>query len=221
MTKKRIVVIGFVGTQLDSGKGSARWEKWRPTVGLTQHDELIVERLELLYSGKHEALVNQVKQDIASVSPETNVVPHQLPITDPWDFEDVYGSLFDFAKNYPFDTDKEEYWVHITTGSHVVQICMFLMAEAHYFPGQLLQSSPPRRQAAGNPGSYALIDLDLSRYDQIVQRFSREQEEGVTFLKSGSATRNASRCRIRGANCLPHRAAPKPSPTMRTGSKNI
>src|ERR1700758_682124 len=191
MKKKKIVVIGFVGTQLDSGRGSARWEKWRPTVALAQHDDVVIERLELLYSGKHDNVVHQVTQDIASVSPETKVVSRLLPIVDPWDFEDVYGSLFDFAKSYPFDTDKEEYWIHITTGSHVVQICMFLMTEAHYFPGRLLQSSPPRRQTVGDPGSYALIDLDLSRYDQIAQRFSREQEEGVAFLKSGIATRNA------------------------------
>ncbi len=191
MKKKKIVVIGFVGTQLDSGKGSARWERWRPTVALTQHDDLVIERFDLLHSGRFESLVAQVEQDIASVSPETKVVSHHLPIVDPWDFEDVYGSLFDFAKNYHFDTDNEEYWIHITTGTHVVQICLFLMTEAHYFPGQLLQSSPPRRQAAGAAGSYALIDLDLSKYDQIAQRFSREQEEGVAFLKSGIATRNA------------------------------
>jgi transcriptional regulatory protein RtcR len=188
---KKIIVIGFVGTQLDSGRGSARWEKWRPTVALAQHDDVVIERLDLLYSGQHENVVHQVTQDIASVSPETKVVSRLLPIVDPWDFEDVYGCLFDFAKNYPFDTDNEEYWIHITTGSHVVQICMFLMTEAHYFPGRLLQSSPPRRQTVGDPGSYALIDLDLSRYDQIAQRFSREQEEGVAFLKSGIATRNA------------------------------
>lgn len=191
MKQKRIVVIGFVGTQLDSGKGSGRWEKWRPTVALTQHDDMAIARFELLFSGKHEALVEQVTRDIASVSPETDVVASRLPIADPWDFEDVYGNLFDFAKNYSFDTDNEEYWVHITTGSHVVQICMFLMTEANYFPGRLLQSSPPRRQTVGDPGTYALIDLDLSKYDQIAQRFSREQQEGVAFLKSGIATRNA------------------------------
>ena len=50
MKKKRIVVIGFVGTQLDNGKGSARWEKWRPSVALTQHDETLIDRFELLYS---------------------------------------------------------------------------------------------------------------------------------------------------------------------------
>ncbi len=84
----------------------------------------------------------------------------------------------------------EEYWIHITTGTHVVQICMFLMTEARFFPGRLVQTSPPRRQGSNAPGNYALIDLDLSRYDQIAQRFSLEQAEGVAFLKSGIATSN-------------------------------
>lgn len=191
MPRKRTVVIGFIGTQLDGGKGSGRWEKWRPSVALTQHEDVVIDRFELLYSGRHGDLVDLVARDIGSVSPETRVVSHPLPIADPWDFEDVYGSLFDFAKGYAFDPDKEDYWIHITTGSHVVQICLFLMTEARYFPGTLLQTSPPRRQAAGDPGSFALIDLDLSKYDQIAQRFSHEQEEGVAFLKSGIATRNA------------------------------
>ena len=191
MPTKRIVVIGFMGTQLDSGKGSARWEKWRPSVALTQHEELVIDRFDLLHSGKHDDLVSRLIEDIGSVSPETRVVAHHLPIADPWDFEDVYGNLFDFAKGYAFEPDNEEYWIHITTGSHVAQICMFLMTEARYFPGQILQTAPPRRQTIGDAGSYALIDLDLSKYDQIAQRFSHEQQEGVAFLKSGIATRNA------------------------------
>jgi transcriptional regulatory protein RtcR len=190
MKKKRIVVIGFVGTQLDGGKGSARWEKWRPTVALTQHDDVVIDRIELLFNVGHDELAGLIARDIGSVSPETAVVQHRMRLEDPWDFEEVYGALFDFARDYHFDPDNEEYWIHITTGTHVVQICMFLMTEARYFPGRLLQTSPPRRPAIGDPGSHALIDLDLSKYDQIAQRFSREQQEGVAFLKSGIATRN-------------------------------
>ncbi|APA70063.1 RNA repair transcriptional activator RtcR [Janthinobacterium sp. 1_2014MBL_MicDiv] len=192
MQAKRTVVIGFLGTQLDSGRGAARWEKWRPSIALTQHEDQIIDRFELLYAGSQfDNLVRQVSQDVASVSPETQLIAHELPISDAWDFENVYGALYDFAHTYPFDPDKEDYWIHITTGSHVAQICMFLMTEARYFPGRLLQTSPPKRQAIGNPGSYALIDLDLSRYDQIAQRFTRAQAAGVAFLKSGIATRNA------------------------------
>jgi transcriptional regulatory protein RtcR len=34
--------------------------------------------------------------------------------------------LHDLARGYPFDPDAEEYLVHITTGTHVAQICLFL-----------------------------------------------------------------------------------------------
>ncbi len=191
MKKKRIVVIGFVGTQLDSGQSAARWDRWRPSVAITQYPDIVIDRFELLYSGRFQKLADAVAADIGTVSPETEVVLQHVPMDDPWDFEQVYAALFDFAKSYRFDTDNEEYWIHITTGTHVVQICLFLMTEAFYFPGRLLQTSPPRRQGPGDPGSHVLIDLDLSRYDQLAQRFSREQEEGVAFLKSGIATRNA------------------------------
>ena len=41
-------------------------------------------------------------------------------------------------------------------------------------------------------GSYALIDLDLSKYDRLASRFRKEQERGQSFLKSGIDTRNAA-----------------------------
>ncbi|WP_433692846.1 RNA repair transcriptional activator RtcR [Herbaspirillum seropedicae] len=190
---KKTVVIGFVGTQLDHGRGAPRWGKWRPTIALTQYPDVVIDRLELLYIGERgEGLVGQIVRDIATVSPQTTVRPHDLPIQDPWDFGEVYANLLDFARSYRFDTDNEQYWIHITTGTHVAQICLFLMTEARYLPGILLQTSPPRRQAVGSPGSYALIDLDLSRYDLIAQRFSSEQRDALAMLKSGIATRNAA-----------------------------
>jgi len=187
---KKIIVIGFLGTQLDSGKAPGRWEKWRPTVGLTQREDLVIHRLELLYDPKYLALIEQIRADIAEVSPETHVNPIAMPIADPWDFGDVYAALFDFAVSYPFNTDDEEYWIHITTGTHVAQICLFLMVEARYFPGILLQTSPPKRHGASEASSYVLIDLDLSKYDALAQRFAREQSDAIALLKSGIATRN-------------------------------
>jgi transcriptional regulatory protein RtcR len=190
---KNTVVIGFLGTQLDyAGKGSARWEKWRPTVGLCQQEDLLVQRLELIHEARSRGLAERVKLDIASVSPETEVRSMEMEISNPWDFEEVYAAMHDFARRYPFDLDNEDYLIHITTGTHVAQICWFLLAEARYLPARLLQTSPPRKkEVADTVGSYAIIDLDLTRYNKITQRFQREQQETVSFLKSGIATRNA------------------------------
>ncbi len=190
MKPKKIVMIGFLGTQLDSGTAATRWERWRPTVAMAQQEDVILDRIELLYSGKYGLLLDQVEQDVAAVSPQTRVNRHALVMRDLWDFGDVYGSLFDFAQTYPFDPEHEEYWIHITTGTHVVQICLFLMTETRYFPGILLQTSPPRRKTPDMRGTYALIDLDLKRYDRIAQRFANQQQAAVAFLKSGIATKN-------------------------------
>ena len=189
--RKNKVVIGFLGTQLDSGRGAGRWEKWRPTVSLVQHEDVVIERLELLYTPPHQDLAQQVRADMVIASPETTVNLVPLPIADPWDFGEVYAKLFDWARGYRFDTEREEYWTHITTGTHVAQICLFLLVESRRIPGVLAQTSPPKRQQMGDPGSYTLIDLDLSRYDVIAQRFGAEQQDAVQFLKSGIATRNA------------------------------
>jgi transcriptional regulatory protein RtcR len=184
------VVIGFLGTQLDGGLGAGRWEKWRPTVSLVQHPDRLISRLELLVTPQHQALAQQVRTDIGSVSPETRVNIVVLDLADPWDFGEVYAALYDWSRDYPFDTTREQYWAHITTGTHVAQICLFLMVEARFIPGVLLQTAPPKQQRMGNPGSLALIDLDLSRYDHLAQRFHRAQRDAVAFLKSGIATRS-------------------------------
>ena len=189
--RKNKVVIGFLGTQLDSGRGARRWEKWRPTVSLVQHEDVVIDRLELLYTLAHQDLAQLVQADMAIASPETTVNLVPMPIADPWDFGEVYAQVFDWTQAYRFDTEREEYWTHITTGTHVAQICLFLLVESRRIPGVLVQTSPPKRQQMGDPGSYTLIDLDLSRYDVIAQRFGAEQQDAVQFLKSGIATRNA------------------------------
>lgn len=186
------VVIGFLGTTLDVGKTAERWQRWRPTLSLVQHDDLAVDRLELIHARNHMALAELIASDVAQVSPETRVRRHVMDLKDAWDFEEVYGALHDFARAYPFDPDAEDYLVHITTGTHVAQICWFLLTEARLIPGRLLQASPPRRGRDGTPGTHTIIDLDLSRYDRIATRFRAETAEATSFLKSGIETRSST-----------------------------
>ena len=192
MSRRKTVVVGLLGTTLDLGKQANRWDRWRPTVALCQHEDLLVDRLELLSQRRYTALAKTVTEDIRRVSPETEVVHRNVEFEDAWDLEEVYGALFDFARGYPWVPDKEDYLVHITTGTHIAQISMFLLAEAHHMPARLIQTSPPTRGQGGTAGSYAIIDLDLSKYDRIAARFRREQKEGLSFLKSGIDTRNAA-----------------------------
>jgi len=187
---RRTVTIGLLGTTLDLGKHPDRWENWRPTVSLCRQPDLIIHRFELLHGKRDSSLANTIKNDIRTVSPETDVRLHEIEFGDPWDFEEVYEALFQFARGYAFDSEAEDYLIHITTGTHVAQICLFLLVESRYMPGRLVQSSPDRDRSA--PGIVKTIDLDLSKYDRIASRFRQEQREGISYLKGGIDTRNAA-----------------------------
>ncbi|RYY76659.1 MAG: AAA family ATPase [Gammaproteobacteria bacterium] len=181
------VVIGMLGSRLDhGGLGKRRWNQWRPSLGLLQQPDFPVEEFILMYLPGDQVLLDLTLADMAEVSPSTRIKTFPIECEDAWDFEQVYSQIHDLAVSQEFDAEKHDYFVNITTGTHVVQICLYLLTEAHYFPGKLLQASP----AVERRGTYHVIDLDLSRYDQIASRFAKETDDAVTHLKSGIQTRN-------------------------------
>lgn len=191
MNHRKTVVIGLLGSVLDAGFHAERWNKWRPTVSLCKHADLPVARFELIHAEVNKDLARCVAADIQRSSPGTEVHLIAQELKNPWDFEEVYGSLHDFARHYAFRPEEEDYLVHITTGTHVQQICLFLLIESRHFPARLVQTSPAAPKRRGPEGRYSIIDLDLSKYDRIAARFQRETKDALSFLKSGIETRNA------------------------------
>jgi transcriptional regulatory protein RtcR len=190
MNRKK-VALGFLGVTLDQqGTGPERWERWRPTIGLCAQEDLELDRLELLYQPRFEKLFTQVKADLAGVSPQTEVVGQVIEFSDPWDFGEVYEALSDFAEARAFDPEKEDVLVHMTTGTHVAQICFFLLAETRFIPARLVQTSPPARRDKDAFGAAVIIDLDLARYDRLAARFEKKRLGDLSFLKAGIVTRN-------------------------------
>ena len=185
MTAQHLTVLGFYGTTLDAGGGPTRWSKWRPTVSLFHHEDLLIDRLVLLVQKPDAA--DALVDDVRRLSPDTEVVKHLLPLANPWDFEGVFEALHGLARELQVEG---ELWVHLTTGSHVAQICLFLLTESRFLPGKLLQSAPPSR--AFPRGRYDVVDLDLARYDRIAARFEQEQVLSTAFLKAGIETQSPS-----------------------------
>ncbi|MCE2572290.1 RNA repair transcriptional activator RtcR [Motilimonas eburnea] len=193
MNRKKTIAVSLIGTKLDFvGKRVDRWARWRPNISLCSQDDLVIDHLHMLHDNHSERLANNVAVDIESVSPETTVTLHNLNFRDPWDFEEVYAKLYDWCQQQAFDTEHCDYLFHITTGTHVVQICSYLLTESRHFPGRLIQTSPDKYATNKSIGRVHIIDLDLSKYDQLATRFDREHLEGKAFLKGGIATKNAN-----------------------------
>lgn len=196
---KALVVIGLLGPTLDAGRDEKRWARWRPTVGLHMQPDLAIARFEMLYQRRFGNLAKGTIEDIQKVSPTTTVKSQLLEFGDPWDFEAVYGVLWNFATKYPWKPDEEEYLVHITTGTHVAQICLFLLTETRHFPARLVQTGPVKRGDDGSKsaaGAASIIDLDLSKYDKLASRFAEERAAGAAVLTAGIPTKNQAFSRL-------------------------
>ena len=193
----KTTVISVLGTQKDAhgGTGPSRWDTWRPNIGLVQQDDLKIDELHLIFSSQHTALAKRIKADINTVSPETKVVFDIIELKNPWDFEEVYEKFYDYSKSPCFHEEKTRYYIHMSTGSHVEQICLFLLAESHHLTAKLVQTTPKEghvRRSKDPKGKHTVIDLDLSRYDKLAKRFEIERLDDVSFLKRGIDTKNAA-----------------------------
>ena len=100
---------------------------------------------------------------------------------DPWDFEEVYAPFTTLPAPIPSNPEHEDYLVHITTGTHVMQICLFLLIESRHIPARILQTNPAGRRQENPVGTFGIIDLDLSRYDRLAERFRTQAEGDATF----------------------------------------
>lgn len=182
---KKSVMLGFLGTVLDDGFSQRRHAKWRPNVNV--HKVMAFDRVELFISPKYERLALQVVADIKDIRPDITVNLVDMPLDNPWDFGEVYEKLASWADTYPFDIEQENYFTHITTGTHVAQICLFLLVESRQIPSLLLQTAPPKGDTAC---LVETIDLDLARYDALASRLSKVKDDAVRFLKTDIATKN-------------------------------
>ena len=140
--KKKKVIFGMLGINLDFGFKERRHREWRPTVSIVK-GPVDFDRLEIWYQPElREAKRHRktIEQDILAIAPETKMNFYPVSFTNPWDFEEVYLKLYEFATSYPFDLDHEEYYLHITTGTHVMQVCFFALCEANILPCKLYQT---------------------------------------------------------------------------------
>ncbi len=189
-SSKRNVVFGILDPFWDANIEHPSTGFWRPTVGLASAVDFPVHRLELVAQVDAQALGEEVIAAIHTQSPQTTIRVHPHQYNDLWDFEEMYGYFLDLVEDYPFDLETEEYFLHMSTGTHVMRICLFLLAESRLLPGRMLQTFPIQQDSGQCRSGLRIIDLDLARYDQIAKRFAARSAKGASVLKAGINTRN-------------------------------
>ncbi len=189
---KSNIVFGLFDPDWDGGDPATRLQRWRPTVSLVGHADFPITKFVLLVQSPFVEQAKLTVADMQAASPLTEIDVRVNTFRDAWDFEEVYAYLHDVLADFPFDPEAAAYYAHMSAGTHVMRICLFLLTEARILPGRMLQSYPAGTYGQGAEGGWRAIDLDLAKYDRLARRFEQRQAEGQWFLKSGIPTRNAA-----------------------------
>ena len=187
------VILSILGTRKDLGNPTNH--DWSPSVSLVLHkDAFLVDEYHLIFNRGFKALAEEVQARIEKESVTTNVILDELPLDDPWDFDEVSKKFFDYVKRPCFHRDNTEYLVHINTGTNVERIVLFWLVYANYIKAKLIQSAPTegfgKTKSADAKGLIKILDIGHAGNTILASRINQLSLEGITFLKDGIQTRN-------------------------------
>ena len=190
-------LIAFLGVQKDNrGLDNRRWERFRPSVSICMHDDLVIDNYYIIYQGKFKRQLDFLAKDIKKVSPNTNIIPVEMNFTDPFDPLEALEKQLEFVSSLD---DKDSYIINITTGTHTNQLAWFKLVENNFIDAKLIQNfSVSKRKKEENNlsdeeyvrGYYKLIDFKLERYDRYFTLLSEVSKSSEDFLKLGINTLN-------------------------------
>lgn len=180
------IVISFLSTSQDGGTTDKRHTKWRPNAGIALANDPHIDQLILLYEQKDEALAVLVREDAIGKRSDFDV---QLVETDSSssNLTSTYVSVLQLADAFHFDP-VNQYYLNITTCTPIQQICFCTLVESRRWPVQLAQCLNAKTDDLAS--KVQVIDLDLSRYNVILNQYPVGSAAGVDFLKNNIATRN-------------------------------
>lgn len=196
---KRVVAISIYGQNKDylnhrkivKKNKSRLLACWRPSVALAAQKEFQIDEYHLICTASQKDDAQTVVDGINHFSPYTKVTIDVLDIRKPFDFQTTFITLVQFASRPCFHNADTEYLIHLTTGTHVEQICLFLLAQKHYLNGKLVQTYQEDAKRFSDPiGHNTVVDLNLSAYDKLKQYFKAEENKSIQSLKAGINTKN-------------------------------
>lgn len=180
------IMISFLSTSLDGCTNDKRLTKWHPNAGTALSSEPQIDRLILLHEKKDEVLASLVGEEAKRMRNDFDVQLMEVSSSSS-DLSSTYMTVLRLGEHLQFDPD-DRYYLNITTCTPIQQICFCALAQSGRWPVKLVQCLDAK--ADNLASTLQIIDLDLSRYDVILNQYPIGTAEGTDLLKGNIATRN-------------------------------
>lgn len=181
------MVFSVVGSKLDAPTS------WRPTLQLIRHPEsLPVTDLVLLEQELTKRHTDSTLRDVGIEAPHVRCERVSIPLDDVFSFEQVYSTFYEFCRGRTWCEDTD-YYIHLTTGTHVMQIVWYLLISEHFAPAKLIQTRP---RTQNRESGLEIVTLDLNAYPALARKKHAQRLAGQSLLKMGIETKSVEYNRV-------------------------
>lgn len=191
------IMYSFLGTQLDGGFTEKRLHRWRPNVGIAQSVDFVIDTLVLMFDQRHQALAEIVAQDARDLAVregfEVELLPVDLNTHDEnahYDLAKCFDLMISIGERANF-LPENNYYLNLSTGTHVMQIAAYRVCESNIWPAKLAQVGPDR-DSENHASKISILDLSLPQYDKIMRRTRSQVVKEERALKNGIDTQNSA-----------------------------
>ena len=200
---KKPLKVKHTDDLFDDAKSKEADKLWRPSTAfaLSMQDHPkggTIDEYHLFYQpghknyGKKQARgAEWIKAAIERLSQDTRVTLEKIDIGDGHDFENVYLKLKAFFQEHQAlfkDRTNTRYFVNVTAGTHVSQMCLFLLIQERLIPAEVVQVyRDVRDEEKGYRGKCNITNIVLTSEEYAHSRIHEEQEQEAgdneAFLK--------------------------------------
>lgn len=136
-------------------------------------------------------LKDKVIEEIRGNFRQIEVIPREMSIKNEWDMGEVFRALLEQAEVIVSENKPEQHeiLVNLTNGSGVERIALHMLVTGYWLPGSKAIQVLPEIEMH-QPDDYNIVDVDLSHYPAVAEKFTEEEHECIRHLKDGIATKS-------------------------------
>lgn len=133
-----IALVALVDPIADNCKKSDRWERWRPTIGLVSHPDVIVDRVDLLHDSGSRKLARQLASDIAERAPGAVIEVHPLACEIDAPYGEANATVAAWVATQPFAPEVNPIYLHAGSEASPLAFALWSHAQRDEIPAQIV-----------------------------------------------------------------------------------
>ncbi len=192
---KKNIVFSTISIDHDIPATTKRWSQWRPLVELLKIKSFYVSKLYYFIPPSLRSGLQTLHDDLKQVSPSTEIIPIVIDVKSnfsPRSFSENYLFFDSFFKEFPFNTEEENYYFHFGPGNMFAHSFMLIMLiNLRKVPCKIIQLRSSKGVSEKYHSTIQIYDNAINHWISVIGDIELSKNSTKEILTEGIVTKDS------------------------------